>query len=157
MAARPRGADSKTGHQAGGGSCRTGASQKGPFRSGRLRKRANGGLPVAPQSNKPVALPLPQQRRPSLSRSVFQANLCLARTLGPRDGGSQDSHIAHRSCSVSLLSAMNARRNDASHEGGEAQSSAWWVQALLGRDRHLPVTSSGGTKGVRGGKARLGV
>lgn len=53
--------------------------------------------------------------------------------LGAQRWGSQDSHIAHRSCSVSLLSAMNARRNEASPEGGEAQSSAWRVQALLGR------------------------
>lgn len=61
MAARPRGADSKTGHQAGGGSCRTGASQKGLFRSGKLRKRASGGLPVAPQPNKPRPHPCPNR------------------------------------------------------------------------------------------------
>lgn len=119
MAARPRGADSKTGHQAGGGSCRTGASQKGPFRSGRLRKRASGGLPVAPQSHKPMASPLPQQERPFLSissQSMF-GQAIRAQCWGPGTATSPMEAAASL-----LLSSINARKNEERHGGGELRA-----------------------------------
>lgn len=119
MAARPRGADSKTGHQAGGGSCRTRASEKGPFRSGRLRKRANGGLPVAPQPHKPTASPLPQQGSPflSISSQPMFGQAIRAQSWGPRTATS----LMEAAASL-LLSSINAIKNEERHGGGELRA-----------------------------------
>lgn len=125
MAARPRGADSKTGHQAGGGLLPHRGLTERPLQEWQASKEGQWGAPccpTAPQAHGPALAPTGETFFESFgisSQPMFGQDI-RAQSRGPGTA----TYPMGAAASL-LLSSVNARKNEERRGGGGAQSSTW--------------------------------